>query len=111
MARRRGRGERRLSRAGEWLDRRTRRAPAALRSRALEYAGAPDPARLAEALAEAGRRALDQVVAHPGDRSVALDLLAADALITLALLAEAERAPERLGEFAASLVRAFSAAP
>lgn len=111
MARRRGRGERRLSRAGEWLDRRTRRAPAALRSRALEYAGAPDQARLGDALAEAGRRALDQVVAHPGDRSVALDLLAADALITLALLAEAERAPERLGEFAASLVRAFSAAP
>jgi hypothetical protein len=51
------------------------------------------------------------VVAHPGDRSVALDLLAADALITLALLAEAERAPQRLGDFAASLVRAFSAAP
>jgi len=56
-------------------------------------------------LAAAGRRALDQVVTHPGDRSVALDLLAADALITLALLAEAQRRPERLGEFAAGLIR------
>jgi hypothetical protein len=45
------------------------------------------------------------VVAHPGDRSVALDLLAADALITLALLAEAQRHPERLGEFATGLIR------
>ncbi len=57
------------------------------------------------ALALAGRRALEQVVTHPGDRSVALDLLAADALITLALLAEAQRRPERLGEFAAGLIR------
>jgi hypothetical protein len=57
------------------------------------------------ALAMAGRRALEQVVAHPGDRSVALDLLAADALITLALLAESQRRPERIGEFAAGLIR------
>ncbi len=56
-------------------------------------------------LATAGRRALEQVVTHPGDRSVALDLLAADALITLALLAEAQRRPERLDEFAAGLIR------
>jgi hypothetical protein len=42
---------------------------------------------------------------------VALDLLAADALITLALLAEAERRPEHLGEFAAGLVRAGSSPP
>jgi hypothetical protein len=59
----------------------------------------------AAALALAGRRALEQVVTHPGDRSVALDLLAADALITLALLAEAQRHPEGLGEFAAGLIR------
>ena len=65
---------------------------------------------LADALAAAGRRALERVAAHPGDRSVALDLLAADALITLALLAEAERRPERLGQFAAGLVRAGSPA-
>jgi hypothetical protein len=93
---------------GGWLDRHTRRAPAALRSRAREYAGgAPDPS--AEALAAAGREALDVVLAHPGDRSAALDLLAADALITLALLAQAERHPERLGDFAAGLTRADAA--
>jgi hypothetical protein len=45
-------------------------------------------------------------VAHPGDRSVALDLLAADALITLALLAQAQQAPGELGAFAASILQA-----
>jgi hypothetical protein len=70
----------------------------------LEYAadGGGDPS---AALAAASRRALDRVVGHAGDRSVALDLLAADALITLALLAAAEERPERLGEFAADLLR------
>jgi hypothetical protein len=46
-------------------------------------------------------------LAHPGDRSVALDLLAADALITLALLAQAQTAPEQLEEFAISVLRAW----
>jgi len=45
------------------------------------------------------------VLARAGDRSVALDLLAADALVTLALLAQAQQAPERLGAFAAALLR------
>jgi hypothetical protein len=36
---------------------------------------------------------------------VALDLLAADALITLALLAQAQTAPDRLEEFAISVLR------
>lgn len=88
-----------------WLDRHTRRAPAALRARVLHYASGAGGGDLSGVLAAAGRRALDRVVSHPGDRSVALDLLAADALITLALLAEAERRPERLGEFAAGLLR------
>lgn len=77
----------------------------------LEHAGSPDEAQLAESLARAGRRALDEVAAHPGDRTVALDLLAADALITLALLAQAEHQPERLGAFAAGLVRAAPRRP
>jgi hypothetical protein len=45
------------------------------------------------------------VLARAGDRSVALDLLAADALVTLALLAQAQQAPERLGAFAAAVLR------
>jgi hypothetical protein len=71
----------------------------------LEYALPADGTEPALALAAAGRRALERVVAHPGDRSVALDLLAADALITLALLAESQHRPERLGRFAAGLLR------
>jgi hypothetical protein len=69
----------------------------------LSHAGssAPSP----EALAASGRRALDRVLEHEGDRSVALDLLAADALVTLALLAQAQRAPDRLGAFASALLR------
>lgn len=83
-----------------WLDRHTGKAPAALRARVREHALAAAAGPLPAVLAEAGRAALERVVDHPGDRSVALDLLAADALITLALLAQAQAAPERLGEFA-----------
>lgn len=61
-----------------------------------------------EALAGSGRRALDRVLARAGDRSVALDLLAADALVTLALLAQAQTSPERLGDFAAAVLRDVS---
>ncbi len=61
-----------------------------------------------EALAESGRRALDRVLTRAGDRSVALDLLAADALVTLALLAQAESQPELLADFAASILRDVS---
>jgi hypothetical protein len=66
---------------------------------------APGADKLPAVLARAGREALEQVVQHPGDRSVALDLLAADALITLALLAQAQDAPAELGAFAASILR------
>ena len=61
-----------------------------------------------DALARSGRRALDWVLARAGDRSVALDLLAADALVTLALLAQAESAPEQLDDFAAGVLRDVS---
>ena len=90
-----------------WLDRHTAAAPPALRERVRDYvaAGSADD-RVAQALARAGARALEHVVAHPGDRSVALDLLAADALITLALLAQAQERPAELETFATSLLKA-----
>ena len=68
---------------------------------------APAPADLmrAEHLAAAAQRVLEDVELHPGDRTVALDLLAADALITLALLARAEAAPGELAAFASALLR------
>lgn len=76
----------------------------------LTYAGGGPAAADPDALAASGRRALDQVLAHAGGRPVALDLLAADALVTLALLAQAQRAPERLGEFAAAVLRDVASA-
>jgi hypothetical protein len=89
----------------DWLDRHTSQAPTALGGRVREYALAAAGSTLANALAAAGEAALACVVSHPGDRSAALDLLAADALITLALQAQAEDAPERLEEFATSVLR------
>ena len=74
----------------------------------LSYADAGEST--PDALAAAGRRALERVLARGGDRSVALDLLAADALVTLALLAQAQRAPERLGTFATALLRSVPGA-
>jgi hypothetical protein len=89
----------------EWLERHTASAPLPLRARVLDHAlAAPGADKLPAVLARAGREALEQVVQHPGDRSVALDLLAADALITLALLAQAQDAPAELGAFAASIL-------
>lgn len=87
----------------DWLERRTSHAPSALRERVRTYAalaGGSSPG----ALASAGQRALSEVLAHAGDRRVALDLLAADGLITLALLAQAEQSPQHLRQFAASLL-------
>lgn len=102
-----------MSALATWLDRHTQGAPSALRERVVAHALA-EPAGVGEGLEEylpgtlalAGRAALEHVAAHPGDRSVALDLLAADALITLALLAQAQRAPDQLGAFATSILQA-----
>ena len=91
--------------SGDWLDRHTSQAPTALGGRVREYALAASGSTRASALAAAGQSALARVLSHPGDRSAALDLLAADALITLALQAQAEDAPQRLEEFATSVLR------
>ena len=109
MAGRARRRERRLTAGAGWLERETARAPEALGSRVRHHlAGGGGDVDLPAALAAAGRRALDQVLARAGDRTVALDLLAADALVTLALLAQAQESPERLGEFAAAVLRDVS---
>ena len=98
-----------MSELASWLARHTAGAPPALRARVREQALRLEPAAdLPAAMALAGRETLERVAAHPGDRSVALDLLAADALITLALLAQAQRAPEELGSFAGSILQAVS---
>ena len=84
-----------------WLAARTDGAPAALCERVLAWAARTDPQQpLPMRLADAGQAALEAVIHSGQDRSVALDLLAADALVTLALLAQADREPGALQEFA-----------
>ena len=84
---------------------RTASAPEALRLRAAEWLDqtppGPDPA---ARLARAGDRALAGALHRGEGRAAALDLLAADALVTLALLARAESAPGALADFATALV-------
>jgi hypothetical protein len=92
----------------DWVERHTSEAPEALRTRVQQHITRADAGQtVPDALARAAQEALGEVLTHPGDRSVALDLLAADALITLALLAQAQRAPEGLGEFAASILQSL----
>jgi hypothetical protein len=118
-----------VSALAAWLDRYTSRSPAALGERARAHAVAAASETGSEAASETGsgavaeaesvpevlargaRRALTGVLAQPGDRSAALDLLAGDALITLALLAQAEAAPQELGRFARALLRPERPAP
>ena len=93
-------GRRRRDAAPDWLDRHTAGGAAgAARPGARARSGRAQPS--APIAGGAGRRGRARrsigVVAHPGDRSVALDLLAADALITLALLAQAQAAPASAG--------------
>ena len=93
--------------ADRWLAEHTSEAPPKLRDRVIAHAGViTEGATDAEHLALAAERVLAIVEEHPGGRTIALDLLAADALITLALLAQAESAPEHLGAFAHDLLAA-----
>ncbi|HEX5005448.1 MAG TPA: hypothetical protein VFV65_09030 [Gemmatimonadales bacterium] len=99
-----------MTAAPGWFERRTAGAPEALRSRAASFLGqAPAGAGWASQLAAAAGLALESTLRQGGDRSTALDLLTADGLLTLALLAEAEEAPDRLESFAADIVSAASA--
>lgn len=93
-----------MSPTTDWLAARTSGAPPELRARVAAWVAEvgtlpADPM----TLAEAGRRALASAIAHGTGRAVALDLLAADALVTLALQAQAERAPGGLAAFAREL--------
>jgi hypothetical protein len=99
-------GKRAGDESQQWLTRRTDGAPAVLRERILTYGGDVHPGSGgAESLARTAWTVVRQVAESSGDRSVALDLLAADALITLALLAEAEAQPAGLSEFAGRLLQ------
>ena len=95
--------------AAEWLAASASAAPAELVARAQAWlARVTSSGRASEDLAGAGLEALGAVIASSGDRSAAADLLAADALVTLALEARAAEDPSSLGEFAAKIRRAGS---
>lgn len=89
--------------ARDWAGRRAEGAPARLRDRTLAYLADPAAAGVPEALGAAGLQALDATIRMSADRSAALDLLAADALVTLALQAQAEADPAHLASFARTL--------
>lgn len=89
-----------MSHEAAWFEAHTTDAPALLRARMREMAAARWSA---GGIGRAAVEGLATVAAHPGDRRIALDLLAADGLITLALLRRAEEAPEELAGFGAQL--------
>jgi len=87
--------------AAAWFLAKSGGSPIALRDRAGWYVETVEgTGGVAATLAAAGLEALRRTVQSSGDRSAALDLLAADALVTLALLAQAETDPAGLAAFA-----------
>jgi hypothetical protein len=100
---------RRVSDGDAWVEARTRGAPPALLLRVAEHLGAVPDGVLGSRLARAGERALRESMHSGSGREGALDLLAADALITLALLECAEHNPAQLGATAQGL-RSMAAA-
>jgi hypothetical protein len=95
---------RHLSDSLGWFADHSEGAPVALRERAAAFLrqveDEPDPSRR---LARAAMDALAAALERPSNRAAALDLLAADALLTLALLRHAETQPADLAAFAADL--------
>lgn len=93
-----------------WMAEHTKDGPPGLRARAAEFLDqVPPGGTLASRLASAASLALTSVLGQGRDRAAALDLLTADTLLTLALLAQAERAPGDLGRFASDFVSTASA--
>jgi hypothetical protein len=87
-----------------WLEARSAGAPPALRDRVRHYVDTiPSGLDLPDALAAAAISALEVTIGADGSRSTALDLLASDALVTLALQAKAEQDPARMATFARHL--------
>lgn len=93
-----------------WFTARSEGAPPRLRAASATWWRAASGDTAAARLADAGRLALDAAIAAGASRDAALDLLAADALITLALLAEAEADPLALGARAVAIREAVSPA-
>lgn len=86
-----------MTEPGRWLDERDPPAPPTVRRALDPWLAGTDPTEpLEDRLAGAALRALEAVVAVPSERSMAHTLLAADALLTYACEAAAERGPDAL---------------
>ncbi|HEX6558781.1 MAG TPA: hypothetical protein VF021_04945 [Longimicrobiales bacterium] len=89
-----------MSAAAAWLDDRVADAPAALRSRMLSaLRETPAAGALPDLLAGAALLCLRRALRDPAGRASALDLLAADALLTHACEAAAENGADALLAF------------
>jgi hypothetical protein len=93
----------RVSDASAWLEDRIRGAPPQLVARVEQCVAVMPGVELGSRLAHVGEQALGAAIRQGARRGAALDLLAADALITLCLLECAERDPSSLGETARRL--------
>ncbi len=96
--------------AAAWFADHTVGAPPSLQARAAEYLAMTEVNEpVASRLADAAAIALRMVTGQGRSRATALDLLTADSLLTLALLAQAELAPADLDRLAADIVGAAAA--
>ena len=86
-----------------WFAEHTDGAPDALRVRSKRFFDEAANGDLVSRLAAASQAALEAATADGTVRAAALDLLAADALITLALLRSAAENPAGLGRAASAL--------
>ncbi len=87
----------------DWLAALFMGAPSELAQRAAELVGDVGSLTTPEALSRAARQALEAALARTADRGAALDVLAADALVTVALAAQVETDPAGLERFAREL--------
>lgn len=95
---------------GAWFAARTEGAPARLLEASTAWWDRAEGGTSGDRLARAGRDALEAAIAAGATRDAALDLLAADALITLALLAEGEADPMTLRQRAVAIRAAVTSA-
>jgi hypothetical protein len=88
--------------ARSWLDARANGAPDRLRERMNQALTGSNEATIADELAAAAESCLRAALKNPSQRASALDLLAADALLTHACEAAAEQGGDALARFAES---------
>ena len=93
-----------------WFAARTEGAPPRLVAASAAWLHGSAGTTVGDQLTDAAQQALAAAIAAGATRDAALDLLAADALITLALLAEAERDPMALRERAVAIRTAVTSA-